>query len=279
VASNLWSDLRYAARRLAASPGFTIAAVVTIALGVGINTGIFSVLNGFALRELPAPDAHELVNVHQLIEGEGVQRFVMGGRSMFSTAEYEVYRERSRSLAGIMGYSRPLAVTLGGAAPQEIRGSFVTCNYFDVLRQPPAVGSGFSAERCEDGAEPTVVLGHELWTTSFGADPAIVGRQILLNRRLFTVLGVGAENMRGVDAQTVAFFVPVAAQPALRPDWNAYRDPRASWLTLVGRSGACRARRDRCADRCGTASASNDAAGLAREASFAAGSAHRAACR
>jgi len=75
---HLWDDFRYAARRLRVSPGFAAAAVLTIALGVGINTGIFSVLNGLALRELPAPDADELVSIHQIIEGEGIQRFVSG---------------------------------------------------------------------------------------------------------------------------------------------------------------------------------------------------------
>ena len=104
---HLWNDLRYAARRLGKSPGFTTAAVATIALGVGINTGIFTVLNGVALRELPAPDADELVSVHQIIEGEGVRRFVSGARSMFSTSEYRAYRDGTRTLSGIMGYSRP----------------------------------------------------------------------------------------------------------------------------------------------------------------------------
>ncbi len=133
------NDLRHAARRLASSPGFTAAAVATIAIGVGINTGIFSVLNGFALRELPAPQASELVSVHQIIEGVG--RRVSGSRSMFSVAEYETYRDSSETLAGLVAYSRPNTVTLGGDVPQEISGALVSCNYFAVLRQPLAAAA------------------------------------------------------------------------------------------------------------------------------------------
>lgn len=235
VLSNLWIDIRYAARRLHLSPAFTTAAVATIALGVGINTGIFSVLNGLVLREVPAPDAEELVSIHQIIEGDGVVRMAMGARSMFSTSEYRTYRDRVETLSGIMGYSRPQTVTLGGETPQEIRGALVTCNYFDVLRLPPATGRSFAADNCEPDAARTVVLGHELWTTRFGADPAIVGGEVLLNRQSFTVLGIAAEGARGVDREPVAFFAPTPMVQFVGPAWDVFNEERASWLTLIGR--------------------------------------------
>ncbi len=227
------NDLRHAARRLASSPGFTAAAVATIAIGVGINTGIFSVLNGFALRELPAPQASELVSVHQIIEGVG--RRVSGSRSMFSVAEYETYRDSSETLAGLVAYSRPNTVTLGGDVPQEISGALVSCNYFAVLRQPLALGSGFGPNDCSaDTGAPTVVLTHDLWRSVFGADPSVVGRQLVLNRVPFTVVGVAAEGVRGVDSQVVQYFATFAAEPLLS-DANLFDNPVASWLTLVGR--------------------------------------------
>jgi predicted permease len=229
---HLWNDLRYAARRLSGSPGFTIAAVATIALGVGINTGIFSVLNGVALRELPAPDANELVSVHEIIEEEGVGR--LSGARMFSTSEYRAYRDGTRTLSGIMGYSDTYTVTLGAEVPQEIVGTAVTCNYLEVLHQPPSLGPGFADDCDADGGAPTVVLGHGLWTSAFGADPAIVGRDVILNRQSFTVVGVAPEGVRGVDIEPVSFFVPISAQPLLRPDWNGYRG-EVGWLTLIGR--------------------------------------------
>ena len=234
--ANLWNDLRYAARRLTASPGFTAAAVATIALGVGVNTSIFSVMNGLLLRDLPAPDADELVSIHQLFDETTMrQRSRSGGVSDFSTSEYRRYRDGTRTLSGIMGYSRVgPGVTLGGDVPREIAGTFVTCNYFDVLRQIPALGAGFGDNCDAEGSSATVVLGHDLWTSAFGADPAIIGRTIILNRQPFTVVGVAPEGMRGVDMQPASYFAPISTQPLLNPSSTVYR-AEWSWLTLIGR--------------------------------------------
>ncbi|HJR68805.1 MAG TPA: ABC transporter permease [Gammaproteobacteria bacterium] len=230
--ANLINDLRYAARRLSDSPGFTAAAVATIAIGVGINTAIFSVLNGFALRELPAPDADELVSVYQTLEGAGRRG---GGSGYFSVAEYEAYRDGAETLSGLVAYSRSMTATLAGESPQEISGALVSCNYFDVLRQPPALGGGFGPDDCaSSGAAPTVVLGHGLWTSAFGADPAIVGSEVVLNRHSFTVVGVAAEGMRGVDFEAASYFATFASQPLLA-DSYLFGATEARWLTLVGR--------------------------------------------
>jgi predicted permease len=230
----LANDLRYAARRLAASPGFTMAAVATIAIGVGINTGIFTVLNGVALRALPVPEAGEIVGLGQTIDG--VERRMYGAEIMFSTSEYRVYRDNAATLAGLAGYSTEYRVTLGGEAPQSIGGALVTCNYFDVLREPLALGAGFRSDDCESaGAEPTVVLGHDLWTTAFSADRGIVGREVVLNRQSFTVVGIAREGMRGVDLVAAQYFAPIAAQPLLDPDADLFNDEQMSWLTLLGR--------------------------------------------
>src|SRR5688572_20369460 len=234
---HLLNDLRYAARRLAAAPGFTAAAVITIALGVGINTGLFSVFNGLALRDLPAPDADELVSAHQILERQalGAERSWSGPPSQFSTAEYRAYQEGARTLSGLAAYSRVHTATLGGDAPQEIDGTLVSCNYFDVLRQPPALGAGFAIDCDAEGGAPSVVLGHELWTNTFGADPAVVGREILLNRESFTVVGVARAGVRGVDMVPASLFFPISTEPLLNPGSTMYRDEHWSWLTLIGR--------------------------------------------
>jgi predicted permease len=238
VRSSLWNDFRYAARRLAFTPGFTVTAILMIALGVGVNTGIFSVLNSIAVRELPAPDADELVSIHQLIDGEGFFRPMRGSRNMFSTSEYRLYRDSTQSLSGILGFSLPQTVTLGKDSPREIDGAFVTCNYFSVLRQPLMLGPGFSADSCEsEGALPVVILGHDLWASAFEGDPSIIGREVLLNRQAFVVVGVAPEDVRGVDIWKVAFFVPISMQPLLNPRLDTYRE-EASWLTLIGRRNA-----------------------------------------
>src|SRR5262245_54173129 len=229
---HLLSDLRYAARRLSGSPGFTAAAVATIAIGVGINTGIFSVLNGFALREMPAPEAGELVSIHQIFEGRG--RFVNGAKSMFSVAEYEAYRDDTQTLSGIAAYSTSDTVTLGGESPQAIAGALVPCNYCEVLRLPLAFGSGFAPTDCSSNGAPTIVLAHGLRPTASGEDRAILGREVVLNRQSFTVVGVAAEGVRGVDLMAASYFAPYAAE-ALLSDQGKFGNPNSSWLAIVGR--------------------------------------------
>lgn len=169
--SNLWGDLRYAARSLSRSLGFTLAAIVTIALGIGINAGIFSVLNGVLLRDLPAAEADELVSLQQIVAG--VDGYQVSGRGTFSTSEYRAYRDRAQTLSEVAGHANAPRATLVGDAPQEVFGTLVTCEYFDLLRQPPAQGRALAAPDCEPGADPVIVLGHQLWTTAFAADPKV----------------------------------------------------------------------------------------------------------
>jgi putative ABC transport system permease protein len=231
---NIWSDVRYALRACRLNPGFTTAAVAVIAIGVGVNTGTFTVLNGLVLRDMPVPGASELVTIHQIFE-DPIQRSVSGSRSMFSVAEYRRYLD-SQTLAGVAAYAMPSTVTLGGAAPQEIEGTLVSCNYFAVFDRQPALGRGFASDTCEEQrAAPEIVLGHELWTTAFAADPAIVGRSVTLNGQGFTVAGIAPEGFAGVDFLKTQFFAPLSVQTLLSPQRDVFADANTSWLTLVGR--------------------------------------------
>ena len=193
---NLWSDLRYAARSLSRSPGFAVAAIVTIALGVGVNAGVFTVLNGVLFRDSAgAGRARARVD-----PADGRGRAGLPAQRVWHVLDRRIPRlSRPRADALRGAGARPTAreTTLGGDSPQEIFGTLVTCNYFDVLRQPPALGRALAAQDCEPGADPVVVLGHELWSTTFAADPAIVGRTVELNRQSFTVVGVASEGTDG----------------------------------------------------------------------------------
>ena len=172
--SNVRNDIRYALRTLRRNPGFALAAIVPIALGIGINTGLFSILNSVAWRPLPVPDADALVSIHQDFRG-GPRRTVHGARSLLSIPEYRAYRDEAHTLTGLMAYSREWTVTLGRESPQEIDGILVTCNYFDVLGLSPAIGTGFTSANCgTPDASPVVVLSHALWQTAFGSDPQIL---------------------------------------------------------------------------------------------------------
>ena len=134
--SNVRNDIRYALRTLRHNPGFALAAIVPIALGIGINTALFSLLNSVAWRPLPVPDGEALVSIHQDFRG-GPRRTVHGARSLLSipdTAPIATRRTRSR---GLMAYSKPWTVTLGLEPAQAIDGILVTCNYFEVLGLSP----------------------------------------------------------------------------------------------------------------------------------------------
>ena len=236
--SSLSQDVRYVLRTLRRGPGFAAAAIAPIALGIGINTGVFSVLNNVMYRPLPAPEPNELLNIYQ--DFRGVQkRSVHGARSMFSVPEYRAYRDGSRTLSGVTAYTKPWTVTLGGRFPQEIEGVLVACNYFDVLRLRPAIGTGFTSANCDvPNAPPSVVLSHALWTRAFAADPDIVHKTITVNGLDVAVVGIAPEGFDGTELARATFFAPVSLQPAIYPAQNYVNDPQVSWLTLLARRHA-----------------------------------------
>jgi macrolide transport system ATP-binding/permease protein len=228
-----WSqDVRYGLRTLRRSPAFTAVAVLTLALGIGVNTGIFSVVNAVLFRNLSAPGAHELVSLSQTVQG--VPDLL--GEDTFSTSEYLDYRDRAQSLSGLAAYANVRGeTTLGGDIPRTILGVLVSCNYFGVLQQPPALGRALAARDCEPGADLVVVLSHDLWRTVFEAEPGIVGRTIELNRRRITVAGVAAEGTyNGSPFLGGGFFAPLSAGRGLTSDDSRY-DGQLPWLTMLGR--------------------------------------------
>ena len=233
--ANVLIDIRYAVRTLTRNPGFAFAAIVPIALGIGINTGLFSVLNSVAWRALPVPGSDALVSVHQDFRG-GPRRRVHGARAMFSIPEYRAYRDQAHTLSGLMAYSREWTVTLGREAPKEIGGILVTCNYFEVLGVAPALGAGFTAANCgTPDAPPSVVLSHALWQGAFGGDPRILDRPIVMNGREVNVVGVAPAGFEGIAMARQSFFAPTAMAVVLSPEANYHENPNISWLTLIGR--------------------------------------------
>ena len=232
-----WQDVRYGLRTFRKNPTFTTMAVATLALGIGVNAGIFSVVNAVLFRDLSAPGAHELVSVSQAVQGVPD----LAGQETFSTSEYFAYRDRAQTLSGLVAYGNARGeTTLGGDTPRKILGALVSCNTFAVLQQPPALGRAFAAHDCEPGADLVVVLSYELWQTAFGADPAIVGRTIQLNRQRVTVAGVAAEGLSiGPSFLRGGYVAPLNAGRLLTSDDSRYDDDTSLWLNLLGR------RRDR----------------------------------
>ena len=146
-----------------------------------------------------------------------------------------VYLDRVQTLSGLVAHSDPRETTLGGDTPQEAFGMIVSCNYFAVLQEPPALGRALTARDCEPDADPVVVLGHTVWTTTFAADPGIVGRTVELDRQRFTVVGVAAEGTYGASPMRTAYFAPLSAEPLLWPGASRFKDDKIRWLYLIGR--------------------------------------------
>ena len=228
-------DLRYGSRTLGKNPGFTVVAVLAVALGIGVNTGIFSALNGVALKLLPVPRAEQIVSVDQIFHGK-FRRNLHGESGLFSYSEYQNYRANNHVFSGLLAYAPFLEATLGGENPKQLTGAEASCNFFDVLRERPALGRTFVEEDCRaPGASPVVVLGYELWRSRFDADPSIVGRGASLNRAKFVVIGVAAPGFRGLDPWPSEFWAPLTMQKALEPDTDLISEDNTGWLALLGR--------------------------------------------
>jgi macrolide transport system ATP-binding/permease protein len=231
----LLQDIRYGLRMLGRSPGFTAVAVLAIALGIGVNAGIFSVLNGAALRMLPVPSAGQIVSVDQIFHGS-VNRNVHGEPTLFSYSEYQDYRANNHVFSGLLAYEPFLNATLAGGRARQLYGQLTSCNYFDVLNVHPAEGRGFVESDCiAPNAGTVVVLSDELWQSAFGADASLVGKRVVLNRTAFTVIGVAPQGFGGTEPIPSAFWVPITMQPAMEPDRDFLGDANVSWLSLLGR--------------------------------------------
>jgi putative ABC transport system permease protein len=200
------SDLGYAARMLRKNLGFTTAAVATLALGIGANTAIFSVVNAALLRPLPYPDPDKLVMVWET----GV--LGTSSRSEVAPANFVDYRDQNRAFEYVAGYYDENANLTGTGEPERVEGQAVSASLFPLLGVEPLLGRAFLPEEDQAGAERVVVLSYGLWQRRFGGDPGIVGQSILLNGRASTVLGVMPRSFRfpGRDDQ---FWVPLAMHP------------------------------------------------------------------
>lgn len=234
----LLQDIRFGTRTLWRSPGLTVAAVLAIALGVGINVGIFSVLNGLALRLLPVPRAQEIVSIDQTLHfrGQG-DRSVHNNPGWFSYSEYLEYRDHNDVFSGLVAYEPYVDATLADGNVRQILGTAASCNYFDVLTEHPARGRGFVDSDCVSfGANAVAVVSDELWRGRFGADPSLVGKKIVLNRTSYTVIGIARPGFTGTEPIPSAFWVPLTMQEALEPGQDRLSNDNMSWLAMLGRT-------------------------------------------
>ena len=178
----LWNDARFGARMLARTPGFTIVAVLTLALGIGANAAIFSIVNTLMIKPLPLPDSERLVSILSA-DSSGRQQFL-------SFPDFEDLQKQTKVFEGFSAMV-PQSVNLTGRPePTRVRGGFVSDNFFTLLGVSVSEGRAFQPGDDVIGAPNVVVLQHEAWQTTFSGDPAIVGKSIVLNNQPFTVVGI-----------------------------------------------------------------------------------------
>ncbi len=180
-----FSRLRLLWRRAAADPGFTLVALATLAVGVGANVAIFTIVNAVLLRPLPIPDSERLVMLRHAAPG-----LAQLDELPMSDALYFLYAEESRTLDGVAVYRDLQASFTGPDNPQRVQAAHVTASFFDVMRTPPRIGRGFTPEDDRPGAAPVVVLADGLWRSRFGADPGVVGRVVDIDGSSVEVVGV-----------------------------------------------------------------------------------------
>jgi len=209
-----WQDLRYGARVLRKSPGFTVTVVLTLALGIGANTAIFSLVDAFLLRQLPVKDPQQLVLVDRVTPKGG-----LGDDFPYPT--FEQFRDRNHSFSGIFARDgSTMSVTVDGQ-PEFVAGDFVSGSYFDVLGARAALGRTFTREDDEPSKAPLTVISTSYWKRRFSQDPAVIGKSIYLAGTPFTVIGVMPPTFHGtnVAGRTADLTLPMFVHP-----WLALKD-------------------------------------------------------
>jgi len=232
-----WQDLRYGIRTLVKNPGFTVIAVLTLALGLGANTAIFSLTDQILLRLLPVENPKELVVLRSPGPKQGRVWSDGDGASPFSYPLYKEVRDNNNVFSGLLARFAISLSVAGEGQTERANGELVSGNYFEVLGVRPAVGRVFIQD--DDrvaGAGQVIVLSHAYWTRHFGADPGILNKTLIVNGIGMTVVGVARAGFTGVQVgQTPDIFIPITMKAQMTPNWDGLNDHRDYWLAMIGR--------------------------------------------
>lgn len=228
-------DLNLACRTLARTPGFAIVAVVTLALGIGVNTAVFTLFDAVFLRPLPVPDPHQIAVIHT------TSKKTLYGVD-FSFPEYLHIQRENHAFSGLIAWS-PITVHLKtDGLTERLDGEMVSANYNEVLGVEPIVGRDFQPDEGEvPGRHPVALISARLWRVSFNSRTDIVGKTAKLNGNTFTLVGVMPEHFHGLSSRRTDIWVPLTMQRQVQPNrWNFdppdwFDDPGHTWLNLVGR--------------------------------------------
>jgi putative ABC transport system permease protein len=222
---SFWQDIRYGLRALRARPGFTVIAIIALALGIGANTAIFSVINALLLRPLPYAQAESLVWIWERNPGSAIER------EPLSIPNYLDWRAQNQSFSELTAWGRTQAVLTEAGEPERINGSVVVANFFATFGAQPGLGRVFTAEENKPGQNQSVILSHGLWHRRFGGNPQIIGQSITLNSVPYTVVGVMKADFKQPEPNALVapeFWMPLAINPT-----GGGR--RSDFLRVVGR--------------------------------------------
>jgi predicted permease len=245
AAESAWRDIRHAARALKRSPGFTTIAVLTLALGIGANTSVFTVLNALFLRSLPVRDPHELRILNwrggENVPVRGMSGYSRGDKSGVRTSgsfSFETYQQFRADAAGFQSIAGFANLTTNAAARGEAwvtPAQLVSGNYFDTLGARAALGRTFTAADDSLSAAPAAVISWRLWQRLYGGDPAALGSQITIERRPYTLIGVMPAKFGGLAlGRFVDLYLPLARAEEQVKHYT-FTKPDFWWVQMVGR--------------------------------------------
>ena len=229
--SSFWQDVRYSFRLLSTSPGFSVIALLTLVLGIGANTTIFSWINATLLNPIPG-----------VTKTQGLATVFLGRDALspfpLTYPDFAQLRDQTHSLSGLTAFSLNAVNLTGAGKPERIWGTLAAANYFDVLGVKPILGRGFSPEEGKTpGGAPVVVLSYRFWQTHFGASGSILGQKITLNQHPFTIVGVAPPLFQGaMTGMRCDLWVPLMMEQELLPNGDLIHDHHYFWLTALGRA-------------------------------------------
>ncbi|MBC7925435.1 MAG: ABC transporter permease, partial [Bryobacteraceae bacterium] len=232
--SALLLDFRYAVRTLLRSPMFTLVAVLSLALGIGANTAIFTLLDQLILRLLPVSQPEQLVMIWSTGPHMGNNR----GSRAASYPMYQDFAKKSEAFSSVFcRYQSPSSLSFNGRT-ERVNSELVSGNYFQALGVKAAIGRVLSPE--EDDrvykGHPVVVLSHHYWVNRFNADPKVIGSKLLVNNYPMTVVGVSAAGFNGLDpSRAPDIRVPIQMKPLMTPGWDSIGDRRSQWIQIFAR--------------------------------------------
>ena len=236
--NTLWLDIKYGIRMIAKKPGFTAIAVLTLALGIGANSGIFSVMRQVLLQRLPVPNPEQLALLYAPgIKSGHVSSDEVDGSESFSYPMYKELRDRNQVFAGLAAKANyPVSLAFQGST-ERADAEIVSGNYFETLGVQPALGRLFiPSDTAAEGGNAVVVIGNGYWKKRFGADPKVLNQNVVVNNQLMTVVGVLQPGFDGIQLGHIPdVYIPITMKPLITPNWGGLGDHRDYWVKLIGR--------------------------------------------